>query len=356
MNNNILHVIWVEDNTNIYEHVSLLADSYNIQLHPFDNWDDAKNQLCSSYNKWDAIILDAKCKLNKDSSDNAFRFLTQVFSELSTLRERNHHLIPWFVLSGGGAEIPQLNDLVNEDRLTWDSEWNKTSYYSKGKDEATLFERIYSIAKKSETYQIKSCLYPDVFNAIEDTNLNEEVESIMFNLLMPIHFGNFSNELYNKEFISARKVIEYVYRSMINHGLLPKELKTNKAGKEVVNMSWCTKLLKYGELNETTLKVKYCFKVYTKVMANIVRDILDLTNSFVHSQCEDNDPYDEYNSYHHLKEVDGSPYYLRMIAMGLCDFLIWYGKFYKEHICYEKNIDLWEINYSALQAQCKEGK
>ena len=204
MKNNILHVIWVEDNTTIYEDVSLLADSYNIQLHPFDNWDEAKNQLCSSYNKWDAIILDAKCKLDKDSADNAYRFLPQVFSEMSTLRERYHHLIPWFVLSGGGAEITQLNDMINGDRLAWDSDWNKTSYYCKGKDEATLFERIGSIAKKSEIYQIKTCLYPDVFKAIEDTNLNEEVEGIMLNLLMPIHFGNVSNELYNKEFISAR--------------------------------------------------------------------------------------------------------------------------------------------------------
>ena len=343
MKDNILHVIWVEDNTTIYEDVSLLADSYNIQLHPFENWSEAKNQLCSSYNKWDAIILDAKCKLDKDSSDNAYRFLPQVFSEMSTLRERYHHLIPWFVLSGGGAEITQLNDMINGDRLAWDSDWNKTSYYCKGKDEATLFERIGSIAKKSERYQIKTCLYPDVFKAIEDTNLNEEVEGIMLNLLMPIHFGNIGNEIYNKEFINVRKVIEYVYRSMINQGLLPVELKSNKAGKEVVNLSWCTKLLQYKVLNEATLKVNYSFKVYTKIMAQIVRDILNFTNSFAHSQCEDNDPYDEYNSYHHIKEVDGSPYYLRMIAMGLCDFLIWYGKFYKEHNCYENNIELWEV-------------
>ena len=128
MKDNILHVIWVEDNTTIYEDVSLLADSYNIQLHPFENWSEAKNQLCSSYNKWDAIILDAKCKLDKDSADNAYRFLPQVFSERSTLRERYHHLIPWFVLSGGGAEITQLNDMINGDRLAWDSDWNKTSY------------------------------------------------------------------------------------------------------------------------------------------------------------------------------------------------------------------------------------
>lgn len=343
MKDNILQVIWVEDNTSIYEDVSLLADSYNIQLHPFENWSEAKNQLCSSYNKWDAIILDAKCKLDEDSSDNAYRFLPNVFSDMSTLRERNHRLIPWFVLSGGGAEITQLNDMINDDRLAWDSDWNKFSYYAKGKDEPVLFERIWTIAKQSETYQMKSCLYPDVFNAIEDAELNEEVESIMLNLLMPIHFGNVSNELYNKEFVYARKVIEYVYRSMMNKGLLPMELKSGRTGKEQVNLNWSTKLLQYGELDEKTLKVKYSFIVYTRIMAQIVRDILNFTNSFAHSQCEDKDPFDEYNSYQHIKEVDSSPYYLRMIAMGLCDFLVWYGKFYKEHNCYENNIDLWEL-------------
>lgn len=40
------------------------------------------------FDRWSAIILDAKCKQHKDSADNAIKFLGEALKDISKLSER----------------------------------------------------------------------------------------------------------------------------------------------------------------------------------------------------------------------------------------------------------------------------
>ena len=55
-------VLWVEDDQEVIKNFSMAAEKKNIQLTALNCWNDANIALASNYNRWDAIILDAKCK------------------------------------------------------------------------------------------------------------------------------------------------------------------------------------------------------------------------------------------------------------------------------------------------------
>ena len=126
MNDILLNVLWVEDRKNIHEAYRMEAASYHINLVPYECWEDAERELKgTSFDKWSAIILDGKCKYRKTDTDKAERFLPQVFSNLSILYREHKHIIPWYILSAGGAEVGPIEDLIIDERLEWDGDWPK---------------------------------------------------------------------------------------------------------------------------------------------------------------------------------------------------------------------------------------
>ena len=348
-----IEVLWVEDNKSLHEIYPLQAETYGIDLVPFENWEEAYKVLSSDYNKWDAIVLDAKCKVNKDSADNAVKFLPEVFTDLTQLSEKNKRIIPWYVLSGGGAEVGPISDLIIEKRKSWDCDWNKP-YYSKNTDFDIMLYRIKQNFEKTDNFQIKESLYPDVFQAIREIGLSKDSEDYMMKLLKPIHFNVEDNEAYNSHYEYPRFILEYIYRSMVKHNLLPKELINNRK-KDSVNLSACSKLLGSGSINEYSVNVKYSFVVFPTIIKNIVWNITTITGSYVHTKSEKSDDQEKVDTKGHIATVGGSPYLLRKIAYELCDIILWYKDFLRKHPDDEENLKLWSENHIALQAQCKEG-
>jgi DNA-binding NtrC family response regulator len=59
MNENLIQVLWVEDDPNITRTYPLEAARYGLQLVPFSCWEDAEKALVSEFERWSAIVLDA---------------------------------------------------------------------------------------------------------------------------------------------------------------------------------------------------------------------------------------------------------------------------------------------------------
>ena len=57
----LVQVLWVEDDPNVTKSYPLKAESFDLELVPYPCWDDAKAALEGDYDRWSAIILDAKC-------------------------------------------------------------------------------------------------------------------------------------------------------------------------------------------------------------------------------------------------------------------------------------------------------
>ena len=88
----IYKVLWVDDQnkdednqlTAFYEGWQLKADKYNIELVPFDNWEEAEYSLRKDFDEYSAIIFDANCKIYKNDTEQE-EFITAVLPSLTNI-------------------------------------------------------------------------------------------------------------------------------------------------------------------------------------------------------------------------------------------------------------------------------
>ena len=60
----------------------------DLQLTVFPCWEEAEAALESDYDRWQAIILDAKCQYKKGDADKADRFLMNVITRIGKIAAR----------------------------------------------------------------------------------------------------------------------------------------------------------------------------------------------------------------------------------------------------------------------------
>ena len=68
----LIQVLWIEDDPVVTNSYPAEAEQYDLQLVHFPCWDDAKVALESNFNRWEAIILDAKCKVHAETGKKCF--------------------------------------------------------------------------------------------------------------------------------------------------------------------------------------------------------------------------------------------------------------------------------------------
>lgn len=361
--NKYIQVLWVENDPKITASYPREADMVaGIELKPFPTWEDAEEALAADYDNWDAIILDAKCVYKRGEADKATRFLMNAFDRIKTLASTKHRTLPWYVLSGQGED--DIRDLIPESN-EWDADWERISnrrFYSKngivkigGEDKQerqVLFNRI-----KTQVYhynpelQIEYDLYPDVFTVLDLRGLAGTVGYHLMRLLKPIHFGCTRNSEYNLQYVDLRKSLEYMFRHMVDMGILPTCI-LSKGKKDGVNLSWSSLFLggtqpeDYANANgdEGKFWKKVIRNVETpllpKPLADWLKSAILQAGGAVHTTTNEEEFGRNLDKY--LAKVNGSPYMLRSLVMGLCDFILWYDSFLKENPDKEMNaINFW---------------
>lgn len=346
--NDLIQVLWVENDplvTNSYPGEAEMCG--DLQLTVFPCWEETEAALESDYDRWQAIILDAKCQYKKGDADKADRFLMNVITRIGKIAARKDRTIPWYVLSGQGED--DIRDLI-PDINEWDESWVKLTnrrFYSKnakvkyGNEERyerqLLFERIRTqVNHYNEELQIENDLYPDVFTALDKLGLAADVGFHLMPLLVPIHFKGTTNADYNRRYIDLRKALEYIFRHMVRMGILPTNI-VSKGQKEQVNLSWSSLFLgadqpekpeqckdsdkKFWEKIERLTEAP----ILPKQLANWLKDAVFQTGGAAHTAEAEVEIAMNLDKY--LPHVGNSPYMLRSLAMGLCDFIRWYDNF-----------------------------
>lgn len=336
MDNDLIKVLWVEDNPGTREEFPGEAEDHGIDLIPFECWDDARTALLRDFDSYDAIILDAKCKLHKDSIDNAIRFLPEVIADLGEIFAQRKRHINWYVLSGEIGE----NDInpIPEKRKQWDGDWPK-DYYSKNTDRLTLYSRIREHVERSNANQIKTILYPEVFRAIDKCGLDKSAAEVMVSLLEPMHFAGTSEKDYNYRFAEARKILEFIFRSMIDNGIIPPSYRTVSKGKDGVNLTWCSRLLagKPHDLSNTECVGAVC----SRIIAKNIEQIINTSGSFVHTTAAKQDT--ESDGAQYLQDVGNTTFLLKSFALQLCDIILWYENYLTKHPDAKENAKNWNV-------------
>lgn len=329
---NLIKVLWVENDPEVIEAYPMEAYEYGIQLVPFTNWDEAEIALRKDFDQWSAIILDAKCCLHSDSADNAAVFLTNVSNAITKLCS-GKKFIPWFVLSGQAED--NIKDLIPESRKSWDGDWKK-AYYDKNTDREMLYHRIRNVARefKSACMKIHE-MYKDVFKAIDNLKLDDEVDNYLTDLLVELHFPELDEKKLNENYYKVRKTVEYIYGKMADLGMLPKQRR--------INLSWSNLILsgKSCFAKDGTEVAKGLVAIFPKIIQDNVIHMVHTVGSDVHPDNEDDKDSKHIKDY--LLSVGSSAYLIKSYALQLCDLILWLSSYAIEHPDKERNSLDWEV-------------
>lgn len=320
-NEKLIDVLWIDDLTSIWDSYKAEAELEGLRLHPFASWEEAESQLKENYGKWSAIILDAKCKVKKDDSDGV-DFLIPVLQELRGLAERFHHTIPWFVLSGDIDDSSIIDIFLRHSQRDWDP--HMAPFYDKNTDTEELWSNIIAVSEKTKSHElaITHDLYREVFESLESCNLNPQVKRNLIDLLLPLHYSNDTIEQ-DDSYQKIRICIEYLFHSMIDMRLIPKELQNG--GKAILTQC-CYFLLNRPDKSQGYVSHE---KIMSSVLATNIKYMIDVTGSKLHSEGADADKSKDIWTY--IEEVANSPYLLRSFTLQLCDIILWYAKYLKTH-------------------------
>lgn len=323
MENDMFKVLWVEDDPIVTESYPHEAEDYDLWLVPFRCWREAEAALRENFSQWDAVILDAKCKLESDSPDNAVSFLLNAQTSLvSICKEKNRH-INYYILSGGAEN--EINDsILDTDVRYWDKDMHK-KYYSKETDREILFRRIRAHMRESQHYQIRSMFYKPVFDAIQEAKLAPEMNVIMEDLLTPIHFGGITDKDYNNRIKDVRRALEFIFRSMISNGILPDGIRVVKGMKDSIKLEWASKLLNGKDVPEINAHPKEA--LCPPAMGMCIWNMTETIGSSLHTAGEETE---KGSFYTYLVNVQDSPYLVRSFSLQLCDIILWYSHFLKQ--------------------------
>lgn len=321
----IINVLWVENETDLFDPYKGEAEDYGLILNPFNCWEKARSDLIKHYDDYSAIILDAKCLLRDGEDDDAMEFLPVVIRELSLLALERKRTIPWFVLSGGGADVGRLPNWVKDQRLEWD-DWEKV-FYSKAVDRPTLFTRILKIAVQSGATQIKTILYRDVFEALGGFKGIDVVsaKNILAKILTALHFNSdgFDPILHYNQ---LRQLLEHLFRACNKVGLVPDECIEN--GQVNLHQSYMYVAGKEAKYAGVVFNGEAGEKIASPHIASEMSSVLYLGNNKSHTvELDENDQL----IMEEFFRANNSKYIIFSLALQMCDVIVWLKDYMSKH-------------------------
>lgn len=181
--------------------------------------------LKNPQNSWDAIILDANCKVTDDPEEApSLESLTDTIHYIKEF-SKEKYFIPWFVYTGGGYEgFKSINNIILKNR-----DWDDRKYYDKPKDRNTLFINLKKAADDREFTSLRHR-----FKDVCEIYPFEDILEILFS----INKDEISNsDLFNK----IRKILDWVMKYCNDCGVLPIQFNGS-------NLSECSNFLGKEEI------------------------------------------------------------------------------------------------------------
>ena len=337
--NDLIKVLWVEDDPDVTSTYPLEAENYDLELVPIGCWDDARVELENKFNQWSAIILDARCRYHRDSDDNAIVFLREALDDISTICEKKGRIIPWYVLTGGDES--EVSDSINDKRLKWDKDWTdmeKKKYYSKDLDRDALYDRIRSHNQKSFRLQIFE-MYKNAAELL--LQLNKDVYEDVLTILETMHFPKSHPDFTPRLFYNPmRKALEYVYRYLGKAGIIPEEF----FSRGNVNLNQCFMFL----IGRDAEKLGYRYgtageRIAPRHIHDMMSLIINLGNSNSHStELSHLTELSEHEIQKYDNQIKSSGVNSRFLifsmALQFCEIVQWMNNYIKEHSNKDENL------------------
>lgn len=321
------NVLWLDDEPEKMSYFKeICKDDYCLNLESYKIRRDGLAVLDRDVEHWDAAILDAKMFNETENEKIGLQGLREVIEKLKGVSRRK--AIPYFIFTG-------QPDLVS------DAHFNEIfgDFYRKGdKNEwVRLCNDMLSAIKSTQENQIKA-KYQDVFEALAAMKLPRETESILLDILLPLHYpGDYTMFESKHHYTRLRKEVEYLFRAFHRVGLVPDQC--IPGGK--VNLNQCSIYLsgkptehagvQYGDGGD---------RVVPEYIEKIIKSILEFGNT--NSHTVDLEKVDEDRIVEILSGVR-SNYLIFGSTLQLCEVIVWAAIYISSHSDKEKNLSYCRI-------------
>lgn len=339
----IYKVLWVDDQnldednelTDFYEGWQLKAGNYNIELVPFDNWEEAEYSLKKDFDEYSAIILDANCKIHKSDTEQE-EFITAVLPSLTNIFGEKRRVLPWYLLSAG--TMSNFGKVVNGARYQHskhEEDWGNMLYL-KDVDEKSeespskLFENIERIAKDLAMNVVLYRHYDTFCYLGQDKLIDARARKLMLRMLSALYYPE-DNIKYEYAGNPLRKVLEYLFRSARNKGLLPDVFfEGDHEAVQLASLFMAGFNVKYDDNGTSRLirwgkapsdpKVKIGESIFDSEITNCVNNIRKFSNEDSHTS--ENEPW-------YIDEERKDIFFGYVLQM--CHVIRWFGKYVEQH-------------------------
>ena len=195
-----LQVLWVDDMPS--DAFVNEAFKYGLSLTVCTSVNSGIHLLKDKSKEWDAIILDANCKITDEEQEQpSLMALKEAVKQLVHMRTE----IPWFVYTGGDYEgVEHLKFIIDE------RDYDDRHFYEKPKQRYELYNKIKEVVADRDVFVIKK-KYADVCNFYQDPDL--------IGLLLRYESDGFETDKNVPH--SVRLIIEWIMRYLEGVGLLP---------------------------------------------------------------------------------------------------------------------------------------
>lgn len=315
------HVLWVDEEEDQWSFVET-ARRYNLIVHQYHSWTEAREVLDLHFNAFSAIVLDGRSVIRHGEEADP-DFLYQAVREMQNLFSEHEESLPWYVLSTGTA--PDFEKTLR--RVSMGSREEKIPiwgelYYRKGDDLSKLCEIMRRAASNRKPNKVGR-MYKEVFDVMKSYFDNESIDT-MLDILVALHYPedhrDFDPVLY---YTQLRRILEHLFRAANKLGIIPDMVLGNNDKVNLSNSSLYLsgrdvnvgggRIMRYGQPGDS---------FFPQVQAQIVKSILVVANKNSHTTELDHQEAsvirDYYNSTHSNNLLFG-------YALQLCDVIVWFG-------------------------------
>jgi FixJ family two-component response regulator len=294
-----IRVLWIDDEYQLLSAFISLAEQFDMDILPFESSEEGLSELKRNVEKYDAVILDVKGRLNSQYTALNHKGFGIAWKEIHFIQGSSGRDLPIFIFTG-------QPDIINAK----DFKDQHGDFFQKGRDEKLLIESISRRVKDSANYKIR-LKFNRVLALANDSFIGTNSEPILLGLIMDLS----SNEQpINSEskFNNIRKILELMVDRLVKLNIIPSEIT-----KETGRLSKTIRLLSGG----VESGYKFTDGVLNPLISESVKWVSNISNdashatenlkinvhSFIQSQC--------------------SPYLYFATIYQLFDILIWFGEF-----------------------------
>ena len=336
MKESMTKVMWLEEDLFARDEFIGKGREYDLELCPFNCWEDAFNVLKSDLKKYSAIILNPKCKLGKGDRPKPQKFLPQVFCDITTITVMNNIVIPWYVFTN--LNPSEFEDLIISDRLKYDGEWERP-YYSMSEDSDYLFNRIKMQTSSIERTKIRDGVHKKLFDDLSQLTSYGFIKadiSTMEDIFISLYENKESRRC---NFINLRKLIESLFKSMMMFNIIPHDLR-NAMGE--INITSCGRLLAGMKCTVDNFEYKKEEVVIDSIASGNLFNIINICHGYAHSEST-NSSSRRKDTNKYLEET-GTNNLLHACALMLADVILEYSGYLSKNLSNMEDKIFWVRN------------